>query len=95
MDAESPAWSARIVARKSERKVVGHEELEQSGLVVEPEGAEPVVGASLDCWPFKVASCNRSKMRCWLDGSGAVGAGSQDCMIWASSLAICWVASFC
>ena len=49
---------------------------------VEPEGAEPVAGASVDCWPFKVASwASRSRIRCRLDGSGAVGAGSQDCMI--------------
>ena len=49
---------------------------------VEPEGAEPVAGVSVDGWPFKVASwASRSRIRCWLDGSGAVGAGSQDCMI--------------
>ena len=64
--------------------------------VVEPVGAEPGVEASLGCWFFKVASwASRSRMRCWLEGSGADGAGSQDCMIWATSLAMCWVASFC
>ena len=57
---------------------------------VDPEGVVPEGKFPSACWAFRFASwASRSKIRCWLVGSGATAVGSHDCICWATSRAIC------